>query len=191
MLKTFGICLCLIFALAGCGKSESAPLGRFNPVGTAGIYNEQAERAFAKAHVLWRGERCTDPDQAIKWLTEAITLEPEYAQAWLRRGLAYSDKGWYDLALDDLNKAVRLAPTVESYSYRGLVEMRLGNLMGAERDLTRAIDMDSNYHRAWNFRAATRLLDERITAACDDFKTGCKKGDCTGWDNAVQQGICE
>ncbi|GFM32992.1 tetratricopeptide repeat protein [Desulfovibrio subterraneus] len=186
-----GVCLCLIIAAAGCGTKEAEPLGRFNPMGTSGVHNEQAERAFAKARVLWRGEQCSDPDKAIELLTEAVTIEPDYAQAWLRRGLAYSEKRWYDLALDDLNKAVRLAPNVESYTYRGLVEMRLGNLMGAERDLSRAIELDPDYHRAWNFRGATRLLDERISAACDDFQTGCKKGDCTGRDNAVKQGFCD
>ncbi len=181
---------CLLLA-AGCGRKEPAELGRFNPMGTSGIHNEQAERAFAKAHALWRGEHCSDPDKAIEWLTEAVTLEPAYAQAWLRRGLAYSDKEWFDLALEDLNKAVRLSPTVESYAYRGLVLMRLGNLLGAEKDLTRAIAMDDSYHRAWNFRGATRLRDQRISQACDDFERGCREGDCTGWNNAVKQGICE
>lgn len=184
------LCLGLVLFTSGCGTKEQAELGRFNPMGTSGIHNEEAERAFAKAHILWHGEHCTDPDQAIEWLTEAIKLEPAYAQAWLRRGLAYSDKRWYDLALDDLNKAVRLAPSAESYAYRGLAEMRLGNLLGAESDLTKAIAIDPTYHRAWNFRGATRVLDERISAGCEDFAMGCKNGDCTGRDNAVKNGLC-
>lgn len=183
------IVLVLGISLAGCGRKE-AELGRFNPMGTSGTHNEQAERAFAKAHILWKGEHCSDPDQAIIWLTEAVELEPSYAQAWLRRGLAYSDKQWFDLALEDLNKAVRLAPTAESYAYRGLVQMRLGNLLGADADLTRAISLDPSYHRAWNFRAATRLQDQRISAACEDFERGCAEGDCTGWNNARKQGVC-
>ncbi|WP_243451293.1 tetratricopeptide repeat protein [Desulfovibrio psychrotolerans] len=184
------LCAVLLLGLAACGGKEPE-LGRFNPGGTAGRYNEQAERAFARAHILWRGETCSDPDLAVTLLTEAVELEPEYAQAWLRRGLAYSDKRWYDLALEDLNRAVRLAPTPESYAYRGLVQMRLGNYLGAEQDLTTAAEMNPGYHRAWNFRAATKLLNGNVPGACEDFARGCKAGDCTGLENAKKERWCE
>lgn len=181
----------LLVLLGGCGKDTPEPIGRFNPTGTSGLYNEEAERAFAKAHVLWKYEKCLHPDRAIQLLTTAIKLEPGYGQAWLRRGLAYSDKHWYELALKDMDQAVRLGSTSEAYAYRGLVEMRMGNYAGALVDLQRAISLDADNHRAWNFRAAVYYLQNNVDAACENWQEGCENGDCTGFDNAQEEGICE
>jgi tetratricopeptide (TPR) repeat protein len=182
--------LALSLALAGCASQE--PLKAYNPMGVSGKVNPEAEKYFAMAHVLWKGgETCTEPEKAVAYLNKAIALQPDYWQAHARRGLAYSDMGLWDEAFDDLTYAVRQHPSPENYAYRGLVAFRMGNRLGARRDLTRSLELDAGQHRAWNYRGAVNLADDEIAAACADFDKGCSNGDCTGMESARREGLCK
>lgn len=185
-LKVCGLFLCCL--LFGCGAKEPQ---RYNPMGLAGTYSPEAEAAFAKAHVLWdKRDVCSDPQHALELLDAAIRLEPRYAEAYLRRGLAKSDLRDWDGAFNDLSRAIRLNPTAEAFAFRGLVSMRGGNYIGARKDFDRSLDMTARQHRAWNFRGALNLLEGNREAACADFSEGCDYGDCTGLDSAVASGEC-
>lgn len=184
------LCLLLAGGLAGCASQDE--LRPYNPMGMSGRVKPEAEKYFALAHVLWKnGETCTDPEKAVVYLDRAIAIEPEYAQAYLRRGLAYSDMSLWDEAFDDLTKSLRLAPGYDAYTYRGLVSMRMGNFIGARKDLDRAIALQSGLPRAWNFRAAVKLQEDDVTGACQDFTKGCSNGDCTGIESARRDGVCQ
>jgi tetratricopeptide (TPR) repeat protein len=62
---------------------------------------------FNEALRYWVDGKCTDPSKAIKCLTEAIRLDPDYALAYYNRGLAYEELGRI-LALEDYKKAINL-----------------------------------------------------------------------------------
>src|SRR5271166_653700 len=49
-------------------------------------------------------------DKAIAEFTEAIRLEPRFAQAFYKRGNSYADKKEYDKAIADYAQAIRLDP---------------------------------------------------------------------------------
>ena len=49
-------------------------------------------------------------DKAIADFTEAIRLDPKYAEAYCNRGCAYRNKGDYDKAIADFTEAIRLNP---------------------------------------------------------------------------------
>lgn len=49
-------------------------------------------------------------DQAIETLDEIISYEPGFAEAWNKRGDAYSHLGDYDRALADYQQTIRLNP---------------------------------------------------------------------------------
>ena len=49
-------------------------------------------------------------DKAIADYTEAIRLNPKYAEAYYNRGVAYEDKGEHDKAIADFTEAIRLDP---------------------------------------------------------------------------------
>ena len=59
-------------------------------------------------------------DRAIADYTEAIRLDPKYANAYSNRGVAYSDKGDKDRAIADFTEAIRLDPKyADAYNNRG------------------------------------------------------------------------
>jgi len=61
-----------------------------------------------------------DFDRAIADLSEAIRLDPKYAEAYYGRGLAYGNKGDLDRAIADYSEAIRLDPKLAAaYNNRG------------------------------------------------------------------------
>lgn len=114
-----GLALLSILALPGCSllEPEKMPPKPANPTGVSGKHDPQAEQLFAKAHVLWKGETCTDPEKALEYLDEALKIEPDYPQALIRRGLALSQLGYADDAFDDLTKAGWLSSVNESLPF--------------------------------------------------------------------------
>lgn len=174
--------------LAGCGGKAVSP---HNPMGLSGKLNPEAEAAFARAHVLWdKSDVCSDPALALELLDKAISLEPAYAEAYLRRGLAKSALKDWDGAFDDLSKAIRLNPSPEAFAFRGLVSIQGGNYVGARKDLDRSLHLTSRQHRAWNFRGTLNRLEGHQNAACEDFTEGCDYGDCVGLDLSIKMGEC-
>lgn len=160
-------------------------------MGFSGKLNPEAESAFARAHVLWsQNDICSDPLRAEELLTKAIKLEPQYAEAYLRRGLARGQLRDFDGAFDDLSRAIRLKPTAEAYAFRGLVSLRGGNYLGARKDLDRSLEITKRQHRAWNFRGALNRAEGHPDAACKDFREGCDYGDCVGIESAIARGEC-
>ena len=187
-LRKLFCCAVICLVLAGCGGKELEP---YNPMGLSGKRNPEAESAFGRARVLWdKRDVCSDPALAAELLTKAITLEPQYAEAYVRRGLARSELRDWDGAFDDLSVGIRLNPTAEAYAFRGLVSMKGGNFLGARRDLDRSLDIRKRQHRAWNFRGALNRLEGRQDEACADFAEGCGYGDCSGLDASVDRGEC-
>jgi tetratricopeptide (TPR) repeat protein len=95
-------------------------------------------------------------DQAIADFTTAIELDPNLAQAYRERGVAYSDKGDNNHALADLNQAIRLAPNYAmAYNNRGNIHRRMGNYDLALADYDQAIRIDPNFARAYMNRGGT------------------------------------
>ncbi|ABB37969.1 TPR repeat-containing protein [Oleidesulfovibrio alaskensis G20] len=182
--------LCAALLLTACGGREEPELPRFNPMGMSGTHSQDAEKWYAMAHVLWKDNTCSDPEKAVEYLNKALEAEPDYAEALLRRGLAYSEQKRWEKAFDDMTQAVRLKPSAESYTWRGLVMLRMGNAIGAVRDTTRALEYDTAYNQAWNIRGGAKLVLGDAAGACSDFENGCSTGDCTGLESARRQNIC-
>lgn len=184
----------LVLFLSGCSLLEPAPEPEkpANPTGVSGKVNPEAEQLFAKAHVLWRHtETCSEPEKAILYLDQAITLEPTYAAALRRRGLVLSQLGYAEEAFEDFTRAIRLEPTAEAYADRGLGLLRAGNLAGARQDLDQALRLDAGSRRAWSFRGAIGWQEGKLEEACTDFEKACSNGDCVGLESARREKICK
>ncbi len=188
-LPLIGIGFCLLLC-SGCFGSPGRAVPP-DPTGAGGKRNARAEQLYAKARVLWKeGELCADPELAAAYLEEAVQLDPHYAEAWLRLGLARSETGPAEQAFEELTRALRLNPTAEAYAYRGLALLREDDTRGARRDLDRALEMDGGSSRALSFRAAVNLRENDLDAACRDFEAACEAGNCLGLETARKHGLC-
>ena len=67
-----------------------------------------------------KGQEAKDPQEKIEFYNKAIELNPNYAEAYNYRGLAYNDKKYYEMALSDYNKAITFDPNyANAYNNRG------------------------------------------------------------------------
>ena len=183
------VCL-VVFLLAGCAGKDPAP-SLPDARGLPGKRSEEVELLFAKAHVLWKGDSCTEPQEAVQILDEVIAKDQDFAAAWAYRGLAHSELGKREDAFDDLTKAIRLDPRAEYYADRGLASLRGGMVSAARRDLDYSLKKDQKQHRAWNILAEAALREGNAGQACEYYDRGCSNGDCEPLQRARTEGRCK
>jgi tetratricopeptide (TPR) repeat protein len=109
----------------------------------------------AREHLL-AGEdhyRAGDYDAALASFTEAITLRPDYAEAYLRRGMTLMATDFPDTAVKDLELAVHNGvDTVEAYSLLGEAFLQLGSPHRAVLAATDALHADPTDALAYALR---------------------------------------
>jgi tetratricopeptide (TPR) repeat protein len=179
-------------------RPEQPPQAERQKAHAAARLKPEAEKAFAGALALWghnersplRAEVCADPKKARALLGRVIELEPGFAPAYARRGLAESELGLGEEAFDDLTRAVRLAPTADNYSFRALASMKRGQGKAARRDLDYALTLDSGHAQSVNFLGLLELGLGDGGKACSAFEKGCAAGDCSFIEAARGGKIC-
>src|SRR6516164_9622897 len=65
-----------------------------------------------------------DSDRAIADLSEAIRLDPKYAEAYYLRGVSYRNKGDLARAISDYSEAIRLDPSLQPPTTTGATRTR-------------------------------------------------------------------
>jgi len=78
---------------------------------------------------------------AIVYYTEAIRLNPEYAEAYYNRGVAYHEKGEPDKAIEDYSGSIRLSPSAVAYIRRAVTYQRQGDQSKADADFAKAKEL--------------------------------------------------
>jgi tetratricopeptide (TPR) repeat protein len=82
-------------------------------------------------------------DGAIADFSEAINLNPAFADAYFHRGGAHRAKGDYDSAIADFDRAIQLDPKdAEAYNCRGEVYSAKGDYDRAIADFNHALEFD-------------------------------------------------
>jgi lipoprotein NlpI len=99
----------------------------------------------------------SNPDLAVQGCTALVTSgqlsAEDLAKVFNDRGLAYSNKAKYDLAIQDFDKALSLKPdTVEALNNRGLAFEQKGDFDRALQDYDGAIRLQPSYASALNNR---------------------------------------
>jgi tetratricopeptide (TPR) repeat protein len=98
--------------------------------------------------------------EAIRHLTNAIRLKPDFAKAYVTRGNAYDDSGQTDIALADYSKAIVLSPGyADAYSNRGVAYYRKKEYDRALADLDKAIQLNPNF--AFNYVSRGNVYDDK------------------------------
>jgi tetratricopeptide (TPR) repeat protein len=91
-----------------------------------------------------------DLDRAIEDYNKAIQLNPNLAEAYYNRGVAYDDKGQYNEAIKDFDEAIRINPNlVEAYCNRGVAYYAKGQYNEAIKDFDEAIRINPNLAEAY------------------------------------------
>jgi len=81
-------------------------------------FSSQGDAAFAAG----------DYDKAIEAYNNAVDRDPNNADLYYHRGLAYQEKGNYDRAIADFSQAIRLNPTLdEAYAARNKATQSKGS----------------------------------------------------------------
>jgi tetratricopeptide (TPR) repeat protein len=97
----------------------------------------------AELHRMGREElNARNLPEAVRLLSEAVKLNPRFAQAW--NGLAYAQmlSGQYREALVALDRALEVDPGyINALQNRAAVRRRLGDTQGADADAARAAEL--------------------------------------------------
>ena len=81
---------------------------------------------------------------AIDYLEKAISLKPDYAEAYKNIGYVYNELGEYQKAIENLEKAISLKPDyAEAYCELAVCYKNLGNIEKANEYYEKACSLDS------------------------------------------------
>jgi len=134
---------------------------------------EEEAQAKAKAVAFDRGYehfKKKDFDRAVADYSEAIRLNPSFAQAYDGRGSAYRYKGEFDRAIADYSEAIRLNPSfAQAYDGRGSAYRDKGDFDRAVADLNEAIRLNPSYARAYHDRGTAYYYKEDFNRAIADY----------------------
>jgi tetratricopeptide (TPR) repeat protein len=99
----------------------------------------------------------SDYSGAIADYTQAIKINPNYADAYNNRGLAKYQLGDIENAIIDFSRAIEIDPAhTDAYSNRGAARDERGDYAGAIADYDRVIELDPHYADAFTNRGAAR-----------------------------------
>jgi tetratricopeptide (TPR) repeat protein len=116
-----------------------------------------------------RGLASAETDEQLRFYTEAIRHQPDYAAAFYSRGNARRAKGDLEGALQDYTEAIRLnANDVAALNNRGAARHAKGDLEGALLDYTEAIRIDPDYSAAFYNRGNVHLAKGDLERAQRD-----------------------
>ena len=131
---------------------------------TADYYNEGIEKYNNQ-----------DYQEAIEDFTQAIKINSNYAEAYLKRGNARYYLGDYQGTIEDYNQAIIINPNyAEAYNSRGCARYSSGDPQEAIKDFTQAIEINPNYAKAYSNRGNARSYLGDYQAAIEDCNQAIK-----------------
>ena len=132
---------------------------------------QEADKKYLAIRKFNEGNKYSyDENKAIQCYTEAIELNPNYAEAYFKRGETYYYNDEDKKAIEDLSKAIQIKPNyAEAYELRGESYYSLDNNEKALEDLSKAIKLKSNYAKAYSERAWVYYSLEDYQRAIEDY----------------------
>ena len=111
-------------------------------------------------------------EQAISGLTKAIESDPKFAEAYVNRGIAYSEIGNVEAAIADYTKAIEIKPDLIDAHYNlGNAHMQLEEYSQAIAAYDKVIVLDPNYAIALGNRGNAHHLIGNTSQAIQDIET--------------------
>lgn len=111
----------------------------------------KAGSAFAQGDELLKKN---DFNVAVTRFNDAINLDPKYAEAYCKRGIAYGNLRQFQKTIDDCSKAIEIYPKYAgAYEERGVAYDNLGQYNKAIEDCSKAIELDPSCATTYVSRA--------------------------------------
>jgi len=109
--------------------------------------------------------------RAIEDYDRAIELNPNFAEAYNNRGVAYAELNEHERAIEDYEKAIALNPNfAEAYNNRGVAYAELNKYERAIKDYDRAIALNPNDAEAYGNRGIAYSKIQRYEESARDLK---------------------
>lgn len=132
--------------------------------------SDGANAAFNRGKLL---SQRNDFAGAITSYTQAIELNPQWAEAYLQRGIALRMSGQLDKAVEDFDKATELNPhnraVAQAYTNQGQVLTMRFEFDRAITDFEKAMKLFPDDLRPYFERAQARLFLEDFNGALADY----------------------
>jgi len=114
-------------------------------------------------------------DELTLW-NDTVRKSPQKARPYHNRGNAYKDKGEFDRALSDYNKALAIDPDLAiSYVNRGIIHQNKGNFNQAISDFNKALALDPDLALAYNSRGVIYKSRGNLNLAFSDYNEAIAK----------------
>lgn len=126
--------------------------------GNAYHHKSQFERSMQagtpRPNVRGAARQMSANERAIRDYDQAIHLKPDYAAAFVNRGIAYYDEAQYARAIHDYDQAIRVKPDLaEAFNNRALAFYKTNQYPRALPDFDQTIRLNKNYGNALINRA--------------------------------------
>jgi len=130
--------------------------------------------------------------KAVGHFDAAVTIVPDYGNAYYNRGIASIALGRYQPAIDDFTRAIGLDKynAANAYDNRGTVFYALGRFREAIEDYNRAISLKPDDTEAYYNRALAYLQLGENAPGCRDAQKACDLGKCDLLITARGKGYC-
>jgi tetratricopeptide (TPR) repeat protein len=114
------------------------------------------------------------------------------ADFYNNQGVAYDDKGQYDKAIANYNKAIELNPRyAEAYKNCGNAYLIKGWWGKAIDNYTQAIEINPRLGEAYGGRGVAYIGYRQFDKACSDVKRACELGACKGYEMFKKWRYCK
>ena len=102
-------------------------------------------------------------ERSVEDCNKAIELNPNGADAYNYRGVAYTNLKQYERAIDDFNKTIEFDPkNADAHNNRGVAYCFLGHYERAIEDFNKAMELNPNFIMAYSNRElALSKLEEK------------------------------
>lgn len=134
-----------------------------------------------------------DYDGATSNFDIVIGLDANDLRGYYERGRIHALLGNRKSAISDYDMLIELDPDDSShYIKRAYIFLESGNYGRAIEDYTMVIEIDPEYTNAYSQRGELYFKhfgDRR--RACSDWRVSCELGECSEFDRAKREGICD
>ena len=121
-----------------------------------------------------------DDYDAIAYYDKAIELNPDFADAYFKRGCVNAELMNYCLAIPDFDKAIELNPDfADAYFHRGCAKGSLEQIADALADFNTVIHLNPDCVKAYLSRALVKFGLKCTTEAMQDLQTALKPAEQT------------